>query len=145
MTDILYSLFQTDEDAETSGKWVFPAGEGDDKPAFKIARAGGANKKFNKLQTSLLKPHAALFRNSGRGLSNEAIEIAAAVAKQCFMETVLLDWKNVKDTSGTVLPFSKENAEMLMKKLPALYDFLMSEAQAIQTFNSASLEDESGN
>lgn len=147
MTNPLFSAFKTDTDMETSGKWVYPTGEPTESnpnpPAFKIARAGGANKRFTKTQAALMKPHRILFRNSE--ITPEKLEIINDIAKKCFLETVLLDWKDVMDASGKPVDYSRAAAEDLMKQLPALYDHLMGEAQSLSTFNPASVEDDAGN
>jgi hypothetical protein len=148
MTNILFDAFKTDSDKEVTGVWVYPAGEPTESnktpPAFKIARAGGANKKFNKVQAALMKPNMALFRNS-KDITPERMEIIKDVAKKCFFEAVLLDWRNVFDSNNLSFPFNRENAETLMSQLPDLYEYLMGEAQAMSSFNPTSVSDEAGN
>lgn len=148
MTNLLFDTFMTDQNLESAGKWVYPAGEPTESnpnpPAFKLARAGGANKRYAKAQAAYMKPHLALFRNS-KDITPERMEIVNDIAKKCFFETLLLDWKDVQNQKGETVPFSRENAELLMKQLPNLYDFLMGESQALSTFNSATVEDEAGN
>lgn len=147
MTNALFSLFKTDADIEVSGKWVYPAGEptedNPNPPAFKIARAGGANKKYMNAQAALLKPHRALLRTND--ISPEKLAVMDSVAKKCFFETILLDWKDVPNSKGEIIPFSRANAEDMMKQLPALYEFLMGEAQSIGTFSGADTEEDAGN
>lgn len=148
MTNPLFAAFQTDQNMEVSGKWVYPAGEPTESnpnpPAFKLARAGGANKKYNKVQAALMKPHLALFRNS-KDITPERMDLINDIAKKCFFETLLVDWKDVQNKDGVTVAFSREAAEDLMKQLPALYDFLMGESQALSTFNPTTVEDEAGN
>jgi hypothetical protein len=148
MSNVLFDTFETDTNVEVTGKWVYPAGEpteaNPNPPAFKIARAGGANKRYTKVQTMLMKPNMALFRNS-KDITPERMDLINEIAKKCFFETLLLDWRDVKNKQGEVVPFNRENAESLMKQLPNLYDFLMGESQALSTFNSATVEDEAGN
>lgn len=148
MSNVLFDTFQTDQNMEVSGKWIYPAGEPTESnptpPAFKLARAGGANKRYTKVQAALMKPHLALFRNS-KDITPERMDLINDIARKCFFDTLLLDWKNVQSKSGEVIPFSREAAEDLMKQLPALYDFLMGESQALSTFNPTTVEDEAGN
>lgn len=147
MSNVLFDTFKTDAEMETTGKWVYPAGEPTESnpnpPAFKIARAGGANKKYGKVQAALMKPHRALFRSSE--ISPEKLDTINEIAKKCFLEAVLIDWKDVPNSKGEIIPFSRANAEDMMKQLPALYDFLMGEAQNLSTFNPGSTEDDAGN
>lgn len=148
MTNLLFETFETDTNMESTGKWVYPAGEPTESnpnpPAFKIARAGGANKRYSKAQATYMKPHLALFRNS-KDITPERMDLINDIAKKCFFDTLLLDWKDVQNKKGETVTFSRENAEALMKQLPNLYDFLMGESQALSTFNAGSVEDEAGN
>jgi hypothetical protein len=149
MTEVpnLLAVFGSDENLESEGTWVFPMGEAEGMPAFKIARAGGANKKYLKLQRGLMKPYSALFRKAANGMTQEVIDITMKITRQCFLETCLLDWKNVSIEKGKLLEFNAANADLLMSKAPALYDELLGQAQVAQTFNTAmsAIEDEEGN
>lgn len=148
MNNALFSTFKTDTDIEVSGKWVYPVGEPTDSnpkpPAFKIARAGGANKKYTNKQTQYLKPHQALLRNV-KDMTPERMDLLADIAKKCFFDAVLLDWENVFNEQGEPVPFNRANAEDLMKQLPALYEQLNSDALSLSTFNISTPEDEAGN
>lgn len=148
MSNALFDTYATDSDMEVSGKWVYPTGEPTDDnprpPAFKIARAGGANKKYVRAQAVHMKPYTAIFRGTN-AMTPEKLDIVNDVAKKCFFDAILIDWKNVQNKEGEFVPFNRENAEDLMKQLPALFEFLLGEAQAIGTFNPASVEDEAGN
>lgn len=148
MSNVLFDTFKTDQNMEVSGKWIYPAGEPTESnpnpPAFRIARAGGANKRYTKTQAALMKPHLALFRST-KDITPERMDIINDIARKCFFEAILLDWKDVQNEKGETIPFSREAAESLMKQLPALYDFLMGESQSLSTFNPATVEDEAGN
>jgi len=145
MTNPLYDLFNSDKSTESEGKWVYPAGEGKDLPAFKVARAGGSNKAFTKAQMANLKPNQRLIQANAKNPSPEVLEIIQKAQKDSFVTACMMDWKNVQSVDGTPLSFSKENAKMLMDKLPDLYDFLYDAANSITTFQAEDVADEAKN
>jgi hypothetical protein len=124
---------------------MYPAGEYDEAPAFKIARAGGANKKYDALQRAGLKPFQRLIQAQSKNLSAELMETIGKVNKSAFIGACLLDWKNVFDKNGNQVPFSKEAAATFMDQLPALYEDLFGYATSIATFQDEEIEADSGN
>lgn len=141
----IFDLFASNTDREVTGTWVYPAGEYEDAPAFKIARAGGANKKFDNLQRAGMKPFQRLIQAQARNITPEVVEKINEVNKKAFIGACLLDWKNVFDKDGSQVPFSLEAAERFMNQLPALYDELFGYANSIATFQDADIETDSGN
>lgn len=148
MTNALFSTFKTDTDVEVTGKWVYPVGDPTDdnpnQPGFKIARAGGANKKYTRVQQNYMKPHQAILRNL-KDLTPERLDLLSDITKKCFFDAVLLDWKNVFNEKGEAIPFTRANAEDLMKQLPALYEQLNSDAASLSTFNISTPDEDAGN
>lgn len=141
----LFATFGSDKTKEAEGRWVYPAGDGDKMPAFRLARTGGANKAFAKAQMAALKPHQRLIQANAKNPTPEVLEIIMAAQKSSFIGACLLEWKNVKSVEGTALPFSKENAAMLFTKLPDLYDALFEAANTLSTYQSEDTEDEAKN
>lgn len=133
MTDVattasLWDLFDTDSGAESSGAWVEigPA-------SFLLARAGGANEAFSKAATKRLAP----FQTSIESLPKK---VADDLAVGIFVDTVLLDWKNVRWLDGTPTDYSKEKAKELLTLLPNLFAALRAEAGKLSNFNKANLQ-----
>ena len=57
-----------------------------------------------------------------------------------FIDTILLDWKNVTDRTGTEIVFSKEAARKLLNDLPNLFIVLQAEANKMSNYTKASLD-----
>lgn len=142
MTTNLFSMFGTDKSMETEGVWLYPAGEGEGAPKFKVARTGGLNTKFDQLQTKFLKPYQRLIKANASAMTPEVLEIIKAATLKSFVGACLLGWENVISVEGNELPFSQENATMLLTKLPDLYNELLGRAQEISTFQREGIEDE---
>ena len=131
----LYKLFKGATNLETEGVW-FEIAEG---VKFLMARAGGANKKYNRVFQSLMKPHMRAYRN---GTLDDAV--SNKIMRQAFAKGVLLDWEGVQDESGNTLEFSYDNAMKLFTDLPDLFDALFDEAGKLGNYTLKEMED-SGN
>ena len=101
-----------------------------------IARAN--NDKFKKLFRTLTKPYQ---REIDRGtMSNEDAE---AILCKALAQTVLLDWDQEKMPGN--FPYTKENAESLLKNDPDCREFVMSVAKEAENFYASEAEDRLGN
>jgi hypothetical protein len=137
----IFNQFETNQDAEKEGVWV-EYGENDDGsvPAFKISRMSKSNKKYSKALERATRPHR-------RAIELETMkdDTAERVFLEVFVDTVLLDWKNIKTRKGEEMVFSKKSALDLMKSLPELYDDLQDKAKKASLFRQDVLEEEAGN
>lgn len=128
----LYNTFKTDRNLETSGVWLNygPNSKGGDQ-RIKVARAGGANKSFQKALTTKMRP----FR---RQLETGTMDVAVAdtLMLDVYAETVVLGWENIEDQDGNELPFSVENVKQLFADLPDLAADVRSQAQEIAIFRA---------
>lgn len=135
----LYSQFETNKDFEKDGinlEYV----DGDTKITFKIARAGGANKNFQKAlerRTRKLK----------RAIQMDTLprEQADAIMRETYAESVVLGWDNVTDKAGDVLEFNTDNCIKLFNDLPDLFLDIQEQANRSVLFRDAVRETESGN
>jgi len=137
-------MFETDASVETEGVVIeyAPGVE------VRIARAGGANKKFAKMMTRLAKPHR-------RAIQAEAIseETLIHLFIKAYAATIILGWKGLtKDLithddadADTELPFSRENAEALLQEQPNLFQDIQRTADNIAIFRAEILEADSKN
>lgn len=141
----VFSFYKTNANKELDGKWVSPIGEYEGAPEFKIARAGGANKKFDNLQANLLKPYQRQIQANINNLPDELKKLINEKNKEAFIATCLLDWKNIENAEGKVIPFSKEAAKDLFSQLPDLYTDLFGYAMQIATFQDEEVAAEVGN
>lgn len=144
MTNI-FSIFETNPELEKGGVWVYPSGEFEGAPAFKLARAGGANKKFSELQMAELRPYQRAIQAQSKNLSSEVQDVIMKAVRKSFVRTCVLDWKNVNDKNDQPVPFTHEAADKLFTQLPALYDELLSAAQSLATFQDEVIEADAGN
>lgn len=109
----LYKTYKTDPKIEEDGRWLDYFGEGIE---IKIARAGGANKKYMRCAEKFrrkFKRQIELDRMSDDVALKEGIEV--------YADSVILDWKGVKDENEELLPFNRENVIKVMNDLPDLF------------------------
>lgn len=105
----LWDEYETNPDAEVNGVWIT-----DFRPGIDIKLAKLGNKEHTKFVENLRKPYAKLIRCGGTIPEEKADEIGI----KSLAKTILLDWKGVTDKEGNDLPYSVENAEMLLTKMP---------------------------
>ena len=126
----LFTQYETDHAKEQNGVWVYPTGiEDDSAPAFLIARMGPMNQKYQKTLERVTRPYKRLLAMNA--LPNEK---ADEIMQQVFVQSILLDWRNVTDKSGKTVSFSAENAMTFFKLLPDLYFELQQQAQTASLF-----------
>ena len=134
MADIR-KIFGTNRDAETKGVTINYEGQ------FKvtIARAGGANKSFEKALERKTRPFKRALQ-TGRMTNEQSMEIL----REVYAETVVLGWEGV-ELDGKKVTFSKENCLKLFKELPDFFSDLMEQAQSIALFREDVLEEDAKN
>lgn len=133
MTDV-FKTFGSDASLEQSGVWVEIEGK-----RFKIARAGGSNLEFAKAMRKKIGPFQ-------RAIQNDRMDeiIARKLVREVFVDTVLKNWEGVEGPDGPI-PYSKENALMLLEKLPNLMFLLQQKAEQFETFQQEEIEDDAKN
>jgi hypothetical protein len=138
----LYKTFETSRTSENDGIWLtdFPANDDGTVPGFKIARKSKNNVAYSKAAEKLGK-------RLQREISLDILTNAQAdpALKTLFIETILLDWRNVMDRDNKPIPYSKENAAKLFEDLPDLFVYLDGEAEKLSNFRKAELEEDTGN
>lgn len=137
-----YQMFKTDSNLEKDGIklnygpfWIY------------VARAGGANKKFQKMLEARLKPYR-------RAIQTETLDesIAATILREVFAEGVVLGWGSeqfgegrMPDDKGKEMPFSVENVIKLFTDLPELYRDVQEQASKVSLFRASNIEEDVGN
>lgn len=117
MSTNLDKLFSSDKAIETDGKWFLMA----ENVEFKMKRFGGANSvEVNKLNAKYLGKYQKLI---SKGLLDKEVE--AGLYVKVFVEASMVDWKGLSDDEGNDIPFTKEAAQDLFKRLPDLLDLAM--------------------
>lgn len=141
-----YSMFKNDENAEVNQGVVLNYGDF----RVRIARAGGANKKFGRLLTARLKPYK-------RQLDTETMqdEVAAKLMAEIYADSIILGWvsKNGEDKfvegihaeDGSIVPYSREAVIGILTKLPDLFRDIQIQAAQVSLFRSVEQEKEAKN
>lgn len=133
----LYNQFGTDTKLETEGADItFAANDDGTIPTFRVARMGGANKRYLAALSRKTRSVTTAIRNGT--LSDEQ---AKKISLEVFIETVLLGWSNIYDRTGNPIPFTQHNANVLFNELPDLYDEIVRQAGSLTTFQTAELEE----
>jgi len=137
-------MFETDNTVEREGIVIeyAPGVE------IKVARAGGANKRFGKTLARLSKPHRRAIQTES---ANE--EVIRELFIKAYAQTVVLDWKGItkdvvtKDEAdvGVELEFTQENVEAVLRAQPDLFADIQKAADNLSYFRAEVLEQDSKN
>lgn len=143
----MYELYDTEKDLEREGVWYEP------NPKFRVrlARAGGANQKYNALVERLSKPHR-------RALEANACDpsVVNKILKTAFSRTVITGWQvnvdgefreGIADPSDVknTLPFTCENVMAVLEKYNDLFLDLKDIADGASAFIKIEQEADSKN
>jgi hypothetical protein len=123
----LYKQFKMNEVCEKDGI-TLDYGDGVE---IKIARAGGANKKYTKAIERMARKYRRQIQ-----LSTLAEDVAKKLWINIYAETIVLNWKGVKDENGKKLSFSKDNCVKLFTDLPDLFADIQAQAQNLDLFRN---------
>lgn len=137
----LYTQFQTDPTLEKEGILLEYGETAQGKPiCIRIARAGGANKAFEKRMEIATKPIR-------RQLQNETAENAQLLKllRKVYAETVVLGWENVEDRNGKPIEFTVENCIQLFVDLPDLFVDIQEQSRRAALFKLQVQEDDAKN
>lgn len=123
----------TDADREaTTGVWRAYG----PKVRLKILRAGGANKRFERIRDNLLKPYR---KKLLRGTLDP--DTTMDVMRESYARAIVLDWEGVTDENGELVPCTPENVEELFLQVPALFDEVVEDSTSLATFAEGEAED----
>lgn len=123
--DSIFDMFETDENIETSGIWI-NYGKG---RRILVARAGGSNKKFERLIRDLTKPHRKAIK--GESIDEETM---TAILQEAYAKAVVLKWEGITEKDGTLIVCNWQNTMSLFKRLPALWTDLRDFAADFRNF-----------
>lgn len=148
----MYDQFKTDASLEAEGIWL-------DYGPFRVrvARAGGGNKKFEKLMAAKVAPYK-------RAIATETLsdEISNKVLMEAYAEAVIIAWEvrdeqadvsggesqwvsGIEAEDGHVMPFNPENVIKTLKALPDLYIDIRAQASKAALFLRSIRENDSKN
>lgn len=137
-----YKLFETNKDLEKSGITL-------DYGDFwiKIARAGGSNKKYEKVLQAKLKPFQVQLRTNT--LDNE---IAERLYREIFASAVILGWGSKEFGEGKIagkdnnaLDFNTDNVINLLNDLPDLFNHIKEQSEKVDLFKNEELREDAKN
>lgn len=131
----LFDIFSSDKESEEDGRWI-EIGSG---TAFKI-RAFGA-KAVGDMRDNLMKPYQQLVRAGVKIPEDKNEEIGLKV----LAGAVIADWKNVKNSSQEIVPYSSDEAYAILKALPKLASFVIQYSLEGQNFRDEVKEEGTGN
>lgn len=140
----LRKTFGTNKELERTGRWFdLGVAPNPDKtlPGFKMARMSASNPAY---QAAVERISQDLQIAIELDRLNE--EVAGPIMRQVFVETILLDWRNVwiddNDTGPT--PYDKDVALRLFEELPDLYMTLFNQAKKLSNFRDNDIEEVAG-
>ena len=138
----IFDQFGTDHTKEEEGVWIdFGPNSDGTNPSFKIARMSSSNKKFALAVEKATKP----FTFANGKLKTIPKDKSDELFLNVFCEVVLLDWKHVQTKHGEEIPYTKENAKDLMKKLPELYSTLQNHSGEMSLYLEEEKDENSKN
>lgn len=137
-----YKMFKTNQNLETSG---IVLDYGDFR--IRIARAGGANKKFAKILEAKMKPYR---RQADNGTLQE--DIANNVLIESYAEGVVLGFEvkvgenqyesGVPQEDGTVKPYSVDAVKGIFHSLPDLFADVQTQARQMALFREQEVDED---
>lgn len=141
----MYQQFKTDPAVEKEGIWL---DYGDFR--VRVARAGGANRKWQKTLERLSRPYR-------RAIATNTIapETAENIMREAYAEAVITDWnvkvngewvKGIENPEGEdLLDVTKENVLTVLQNLGTLYEDIQAQAQSWALFKADIREEAAGN
>ncbi len=147
----MYNQLQTDPALETKGVEV-------NYGSFRVtlARAGGANKKYERLLDLRSKPHR-------RAMKTETMdnEVALGIMREVYADAIILHWET-KNAKGKwevgieakpkklsdplkLVPFNRDNSVQAMIDLPELLTWFKEDAEKLALYLVQYQEDDTGN
>lgn len=143
----MYSQLETDKALETRGVEV-------NYGSFRVtlARAGGANKKYEKILNARSKPHQ-------RAMKVDMMDgdMAIEIMREVYADAIILHWE-AQDAKGdwvvgieakpkkssakiVIVPFNRENVVQAMVDLPELLLWFKEDAEKLSLYLVKELED----
>lgn len=141
MSDLLRQAYGVDTSKAVEGVWVTPTllkGR-DNPPQFKIARAAKDNRKYHAAITNYATRNR---RKIDLGVIDSEAQLDKAL--DIFVNTILLDWRNIKDPNGQDVKYTPELGKHLMIELDDLYQELSQLAFHRDLYASEEVKDDLG-
>lgn len=101
----------------------------DDKTYFTIRHFNEENPRIKAAIATHHKPYARQI-----DMGTLSLEKTAEIQVKIFVDACLVNWAGVEDENGTEIPFTRENALVLFRRLPALFNALWAHANDYQNY-----------
>lgn len=142
---ILTKTYATDTSKESDGVWVDVGVDGDVVARMRIRRMGTSNKKFAKVYAAKQKKL--------RFVRGEKLDLEQKALMEAFVEGCLIEWENIENIRAVApgevkeefMPCNRENALLLFRTLPDLFDMIVGQAMELENFQSEANEDAAKN
>jgi hypothetical protein len=131
-----YAKFKNSEQHEKEGVWL----DLGDAGRFKLARAGGSNKKFARLLSKTFRPYRRRLQTDT--VENEEVQ---DLLIKTYAKTIVIAWEGVTDEDGNEMQFTVENCIKLFKDLPDLFSEIHEAATEAEMFRAQISEDDTKN
>jgi hypothetical protein len=134
----IYELFTTDADLERNG-FALEYGSS----TFVVARAGGANKKFQSVLERKMRPYRSAINS---GTMDETV--AEKLLAEAYAEAIILAWDGVtepepdEDGLPVEIPFTKDNIVRVLLDLPDLFRDIQEQSQKVANFLKDAVEED---
>ncbi len=116
-----------DSEGDALGVWV-PIGPFQ----FRLRRATRSNALFATLMDTKFKPAQLAMTTNG-----SKFEIAEQLMAEIFAEAVVVDWLNITDNAGAVVPYGYNRCVRLLTDIPDLFEDIRDLARRQSTFRTS--------
>lgn len=134
----IYELFTTDTSLEQKGIALEYGAA-----TIIVARAGGANKKFQSVMERKMRPYRTAINS---GTMDE--DVAEKLLAEAYAESIILAWEGVnerepdEDGLPVEIPFNKDNVVRVLMDLPDMFRDIQEQSQKIANFLKGTVEED---
>ena len=137
----IYRTFETDPQLEQEGIKLHYGFTNDGRPVkIRVARAGGANKRFAKILEEESEPYR-------RAIETGQMDgrVADEVMQRVYARAIVLGWENVEDENDEPMECTFDNVMKLFNDLPDLWHDLRTQAGKNALYRKNATKADSGN
>lgn len=100
-----------------------------DKVSFKVRRFNASNPRVKAAMATYYKPYARMIE-----MNTLPQEKSDEITIRLFVDVCLVSWTGLEDGNGAEIPFTKENAFLVLKSLPDVFATLWKNANDFTNF-----------
>lgn len=125
----LESCFGSDANAQAEGKWV-PIGAG----KILIAFAGEDNPRYEKALTKYTDDFRMQMLSDHMHMGQHMEPEVKKAMRQTYAEAVVLNWENVCDEDGDLIPYSTQAVFAAFERMPAFFRWVREYASGLDNY-----------